>query len=166
MPCGYGRVKSLTDASVRNCKGNISAFRPSIMVGVPAVWESIHKGNIAGVNSGSLSRKQFSMTLCMYIPVLEQLADSFVLSKASCYWRPTAYCIEWRAAISRDTQQILTTALGVKLIQECSHWHSVGTSCYRFCSTDMTGACHYTTSYGPTSSTYILVCSTLGVSWH
>ena len=36
MPCGYGRVivKTLTDASVRNCKGDISAFLPSIIVGV------------------------------------------------------------------------------------------------------------------------------------
>jgi long-chain acyl-CoA synthetase len=49
MPCGYGRVKTLTDASV---KGDISAFRPSIMVGVPTVWETIRKGIIAKVNAG------------------------------------------------------------------------------------------------------------------
>ena len=29
----------------------------------------------------------------MYIPVIAQLADNFVLS--SCYMRPVAYCIEW-----------------------------------------------------------------------
>ena len=33
--------------------------------------------------------------LCMDIPGFAQLADSFVLSIARCYWRPTAYCTEW-----------------------------------------------------------------------
>ena len=37
--------------------GTISAFRPSIMVGVPAVWESIREGIVAEVNSGSLTTK-------------------------------------------------------------------------------------------------------------
>lgn len=37
MPIGYGRVKTLTDASVRNCRGDIAELRPTIMTGVPAV---------------------------------------------------------------------------------------------------------------------------------
>lgn len=37
MPIGYGRVKTLTDASVRGCKGDIAECRPTIMCGVPAV---------------------------------------------------------------------------------------------------------------------------------
>lgn len=28
MPIGYGRVKTLTDASVRECKGDLSEFKP------------------------------------------------------------------------------------------------------------------------------------------
>ena len=28
LPIGYGRVKTLTDASVRECKGDIAEFRP------------------------------------------------------------------------------------------------------------------------------------------
>jgi long-subunit acyl-CoA synthetase (AMP-forming) len=51
MPCCCGRIKTLTDASVRNCKGVNSAFRPLNMVGVPAVWEGIRKGIVAKVNS-------------------------------------------------------------------------------------------------------------------
>lgn len=31
---GYGGVKTLTDASVRSCSGDLKAFKPSIMVGV------------------------------------------------------------------------------------------------------------------------------------
>lgn len=42
------------------------------MVGVPAVWESSRKGNVAKVNLGSPH---------MYIPVLARLADSFNFSE-------------------------------------------------------------------------------------
>ncbi|KAJ6477724.1 AMP-binding enzyme-domain-containing protein [Mycena sanguinolenta] len=37
MLTGFGGVKTLTDASVRDCYGDIKAFLPSIMVGIPAV---------------------------------------------------------------------------------------------------------------------------------
>ncbi|KIH93953.1 long-chain acyl-CoA synthetase [Sporothrix brasiliensis 5110] len=50
---GYGNPKTLSDASVRNCNGDIKEFRPSILVGVPAVWEMVKKGIIAKVNDGS-----------------------------------------------------------------------------------------------------------------
>jgi long-chain acyl-CoA synthetase len=50
---GYGNPKTLSDSSVRNCKGDIREFRPTILIGVPAVWESVKKGILAKVNSGS-----------------------------------------------------------------------------------------------------------------
>ncbi|KAJ3343200.1 long-chain fatty acid-CoA ligase [Entophlyctis luteolus] len=42
-PIGYGSVKTLTDASVRNCKGDIRELRPTFIAGVPQVYESIRK---------------------------------------------------------------------------------------------------------------------------
>jgi long-chain acyl-CoA synthetase len=50
---GYGNPKTLSDTSVRNCKGDIREFKPTVLIGVPAVWESIKKGIIGKVNSGS-----------------------------------------------------------------------------------------------------------------
>lgn len=50
---GYGNPKTLSDASVRNCSGDIREFRPTILVGVPAVWESVKKGIMAKVNASS-----------------------------------------------------------------------------------------------------------------
>ncbi|KAJ3396038.1 long-chain fatty acid-CoA ligase [Chytriomyces hyalinus] len=53
---GYGSVKTLTDASVRNCKGDIRELRPSVLAGVPAVWEGIRKaveGKIRAASSVS-----------------------------------------------------------------------------------------------------------------
>ncbi|KAF7724465.1 long-chain fatty acid-CoA ligase [Apophysomyces ossiformis] len=50
---GYGSPRTLTDASVRNCQGDIKEFRPSILTGVPAVWESIRKGVLSNVQKTS-----------------------------------------------------------------------------------------------------------------
>ena len=50
---GYGSFRTLSDSSVRNCKGDIREFRPTLMVGVPAVWETVKKGVITRVNQGS-----------------------------------------------------------------------------------------------------------------
>jgi len=54
---GYGNPKTLSDTSVRNCKGDIREFKPTILVGVPAVWESVKKGIVAKVNQGNLVLK-------------------------------------------------------------------------------------------------------------
>jgi long-chain acyl-CoA synthetase len=54
---GYGNPRTLSDVSVRNCMGDIREFKPTILVGVPAVWESVKKGIIAKVNGGSAITK-------------------------------------------------------------------------------------------------------------
>ncbi|PGH16744.1 hypothetical protein AJ79_01617 [Helicocarpus griseus UAMH5409] len=49
---GYGSPKTLSDTSVRNCKGDIRELRPTVLVGVPAVWETVKKGILNNVNKG------------------------------------------------------------------------------------------------------------------
>lgn len=49
MTTGYGRVKTLTSASVQKCLGDLEAFKPSIMVSVPAVRETIWKAAVTYV---------------------------------------------------------------------------------------------------------------------
>jgi len=116
MPSGYGRVKTLTDASVRNCKGDISAFRPSVMVGVPAVWETIRKGILAKVHTGGAIKKSlFNGAMAAKkknLPVIAGLADSVVLAgvRAATGGR-LRIALSGGAAISRETQEFLTTAL-------------------------------------------------------
>jgi long-chain acyl-CoA synthetase len=46
---GYANVKTLTDASVRNSNSDLAEFKPTLMVGVAAVWESVRKGVLAKV---------------------------------------------------------------------------------------------------------------------
>jgi long-chain acyl-CoA synthetase len=50
---GYGSPKSLTDLSVRNCKGDLRELQPTIMAGVPAVWENVRKGVSNRVNGSN-----------------------------------------------------------------------------------------------------------------
>jgi long-chain acyl-CoA synthetase len=50
---GYGSPRTLTDASVRNCLGDIRELRPTFMAGVPAVWETIRKGVQAKLESAT-----------------------------------------------------------------------------------------------------------------
>ncbi len=116
MPSGYGRVKTLTDASVRNCKGDIATFRPSIMVGVPAVWETIRKGILTKVHSGGAIKKSiFNGAMSAKknnVPVLAQLADSVVLSGVrAATGGKLRLALSGGAAISRETQEFLSTAL-------------------------------------------------------
>lgn len=57
---GYANVKTLTDASCRNCNSDLVEFKPTIMVGVAAVWESVRKGVLAKVKQlPPLSQKIF-----------------------------------------------------------------------------------------------------------
>ncbi|KAL1840315.1 hypothetical protein VTJ49DRAFT_568 [Mycothermus thermophilus] len=41
---GYGNPRTLADTSVRKCRGDMRAFAPTIMVGVPQIWETVKKG--------------------------------------------------------------------------------------------------------------------------
>lgn len=46
---GYANVKTLTDASVKNCNSDLIEFKPTIMVAVAAVWELVRKGVLGKV---------------------------------------------------------------------------------------------------------------------
>lgn len=68
---GYGNPRTLSDTSMRNCSGDIREFKPTIFVGVPAVWESVKKGVLGNLNKagflakgmfwGAMSAKNFLM---------------------------------------------------------------------------------------------------------
>lgn len=121
MTIGYGRVKTLTDASVRNCLGDLRELKPTIMVGVPAVWETIRKGVLSKVNSaGAIKKGMFNAGMSIKkanVPVLKQVVDSVIFSavKAQTGGR-LRIAMSGGAAISRETQEFLSAAL-VTLVQ-------------------------------------------------
>lgn len=116
---GYGNPKTLSDASMRNCKGDIREFKPTILVGVPAVWESVKKGVMAKVNSGSplvrnlfwgaLSTKQF--LLAWGLPGTAVL-DSLVFNKVKeATGGELRVCMNGGGPISKDTQNFISMAI-------------------------------------------------------
>jgi long-chain acyl-CoA synthetase len=116
---GYGNPKTLSDTSVRNCKGDIREFRPSVLVGVPAVWESVKKGIIAKVNSGSpIVRSLFwaaywakSNLLHYGLPGAEIL-DSIVFKKVKdATGGRLRLCMNGGGPVAKDTQRFISIAI-------------------------------------------------------
>jgi len=146
LPMGYGNVKTLTDNSMKNCVGDIRAFQPTIMCGVPAVWELIRKGIQTKVKAGgsvketlfntAMSAKTFSKTL------FGGITDAVVFKQVKqATGGKLKYAMSGGAPISQSTQQFLMTCLvttiqGYGLTESCgmcailppSHprYHSVG----------------------------------------
>jgi len=121
---GYGRVKTLTDQSVRKCQGDIKAFRPSVMVGVPAVWELIRKGILAQVNkSGTVRKSMFNGAMSVKkanVPVLKSVVDTVVFAKIKqATGGRLRLALSGGAALSRETQEFLSLAL-VMVVQGAS----------------------------------------------
>jgi long-chain acyl-CoA synthetase len=50
---GYGNPRTLSDTSVKNCAGDMREFRPTVMVGVPQVWETVKKGVMSKLETSS-----------------------------------------------------------------------------------------------------------------
>ncbi|ODN72837.1 hypothetical protein, variant [Cryptococcus amylolentus CBS 6039] len=125
LPIGYGRVKTLTDASVRECKGDIAEFKPSIMVGVPAVWELIRKGILSKVDqAGGLKKSIFNFALkaktaanTYGIPFVAGLTDAIVFDGVRAQTGGNLKIMfSGGGAVSKSTQHFLSTAL-VTMIQ-------------------------------------------------
>lgn len=51
---GYGSARTLSEANCRNCQGDIRELKPTLLVGIPAVWETVKKGIISNVNKGGI----------------------------------------------------------------------------------------------------------------
>lgn len=113
---GFGRVKTLTDQSVRKCLGDIRSFQPTLMIGVPAVWEMIRKGIMAQVNKGgTFKKKMFGGALAVKkagVPGLTQIVDAAVMSQIkAATGGKLRLALSGGAALSRETQEFLTLAL-------------------------------------------------------
>ena len=116
---GYGSPKTLSDASVRNCKGDIREFKPTILVGVPAVWESVKKGIIAKVNAGSVVvRNLFWSALAAKSFLLSTglpgtgILDAVVFKKIKdATGGNLRVCMNGGGPIAKDTQRFISMAI-------------------------------------------------------
>ncbi|GAB7364835.1 hypothetical protein MBLNU230_g5628t1 [Neophaeotheca triangularis] len=122
---GYGNPKTISSANVRNCQGDIAEFKPTILVGVPAVWETVKKG-IMGVVSkkgavaqnmfwGAMNAKSFLMDNAGYVPfggMGTSVIDNVVFKKVQ---EQTGgrlrICMNGGGPIAKDTQRFISMAI-------------------------------------------------------
>lgn len=118
---GYGTVRTLTDSSVRNCLGDIRALRPTMMAGVPAVWENIRKGVLTKLNHASRGQRRVfdlaynlkwaAITLGLPKWTFSPL-DKIVFNKIKAQTGGRLeLLISGGAPIPKDSQQFLTTCV-------------------------------------------------------
>lgn len=116
---GYGSPKTLSDTSVRHCKGDIREFKPTILVGVPAVWESVKKGIIAKVNQSSIVVKNLFWTALAAKSFLMStglpgtaILDSVVFKKIKdATGGQLRICMNGGGPIAKDTQRFISLAI-------------------------------------------------------
>ncbi|KAI1174595.1 hypothetical protein F4777DRAFT_375715 [Nemania sp. FL0916] len=121
---GYGNPKTLSDTSVRNCAGDIREFKPSILVGVPAVFETVKKGITAKVNAGGpVVQNMFwgalglkSRLLSMGLPG-SGLLDHVVFKKIKeATGGRLKLCMNGGGPISKETQRFISMAIAPMII--------------------------------------------------
>ena len=116
---GYGNPKTLSDLSMRNCAGDIKEFKPTILVGVPAVWESVKKGVLGKVNAGSflvrslfwgaMSAKSFLMSTGL---PGSGILDAVVFKKVKeATGGQLRVCLNGGGPIAKDTQHFISMAI-------------------------------------------------------
>lgn len=121
----YGNPKTLTDASLRNCAGDIMEAKPTILIGVPAVFETVKKGIMAKVGKmnivtknmfwGAMSAKSFMMSNAGYLPLAglgTSIVDSVVFKKvAEATGGRLRICFSGGGPVAKDTQRFISMCI-------------------------------------------------------
>ncbi|KAJ9091805.1 hypothetical protein QFC20_007535 [Naganishia adeliensis] len=115
VPVAYGTVKTLTNESVRKCQGDLASFKPTIIVGVPAIYELIRKGMVKKIHeSPALVQQVFNLAYVMKknVPLVGGILDKAVFAKVKqATGGKLRLAMNGGAALSRATQEFLTTTL-------------------------------------------------------
>lgn len=121
---GYATVKTLTKSSVKNCQGDLQEFKPTIMVGVAAVWETVRKGILNQIDDlPFLTKKIFWTTYNaklnmerFRIPGGGILGNLIFKKIRTATGGQLRYLLNGGSPISRDAQEFITNLLCPMLI--------------------------------------------------
>lgn len=114
----YGNPRTLSDVSVRECKGDLREARPTIVVGVPQVFDLIRKGILNKINgSGPVAQNVFNVSLRLKrnfnrfgLPTF--LLDALVFKKIKDQMGGRLrYAVSGGAPLSEATQTFFSTAV-------------------------------------------------------
>ena len=122
---GYGHPRTLTDTNLRNSKGDIQEFKPTILVGVPQVWETVKKGIMTKVSKmnaitknlfwGALSAKSFMMNNSGYLPLAglgTSIVDTVVFKKIQeATGGRLRICMNGGGPVAKETQRFISMCI-------------------------------------------------------
>ncbi|KAF2201542.1 acetyl-CoA synthetase-like protein [Delitschia confertaspora ATCC 74209] len=116
---GYGTIRTLSDTSVRKCKGDIRELRPTILVGVPQVWETVKKGIVSKVEAGgALTKNLFWGAMAAKGFLLSNglpgsgLLDAIVFNKVKdATGGKLRICLNGGGPVSKDTLRFISLAI-------------------------------------------------------
>ncbi|KAJ4371011.1 long-chain fatty acid-CoA ligase [Didymella sp. IMI 355093] len=130
---GYGTIRTLSDTSVRNCAGDIRELKPTVMVGVPQVWETVKKGIISKAEAGgALKSKVFWGAYAAKNFLLDSglpgtgVLDAIVFNKVKeATGGRLRICLNGGGPIAKETQRFISVAItpmisGYGLTETCA----------------------------------------------
>ncbi|OAQ73928.1 fatty acid activator Faa4 [Pochonia chlamydosporia 170] len=121
---GYGNPRTLSDVSMKNCAGDMREFRPTALVGVPQVWETVKKGVMAKLDTSSPLLKNLFWGAFNYksfmsrnkLP-LASLFDGIVFAKVrELTGGRLRFTMNGASGISDSTKQFLSLVLAPMLV--------------------------------------------------
>ncbi|QUC22918.1 uncharacterized protein UV8b_07159 [Ustilaginoidea virens] len=121
---GYGNPRTLSDVSVKNCAGDMREFRPTALVGVPQVWETVKKGVMAKLDSSSPLLKNLFWGAFSYKAFMSKnklplagIFDGIVFSKVrELTGGRLRFTMNGASGISDSTKQFLSLVLAPMLV--------------------------------------------------
>lgn len=131
---GYGNPRTLSDTSMKNCAGDMRELRPTVMVGVPQVWETVKKGVMAKLETSSPVLKSLFWGAFSYKSFMSRnklpfasVFDSVVFSKVrQLTGGRLRFTMNGASGISDSTKQFLSLVLapmltGYGLTETCAN---------------------------------------------
>lgn len=121
---GYGNPRTLSDVSMKNSAGDMREFRPTALVGVPQVWETVKKGVMAKLDTSSPLLKNLFWGAFNYksfmsrnkLP-LASIFDGIVFSKVrELTGGRLRFTMNGASGVSDNTKQFLSLVLAPMLV--------------------------------------------------
>ncbi|KAI9642738.1 long-chain fatty acid-CoA ligase [Ciborinia camelliae] len=118
---GYGSPRTLFDASMHQCQGDLLAFQPSFMIGAPAIWEKIKSAiHLDIANSSDQHQESFNRLLLQrrasmmskYSGSSENRLEADVLPEAQhVVGKNLRFAMTGGAPIAASTQEMISAAV-------------------------------------------------------
>ncbi|PVV05030.1 hypothetical protein BB560_000458 [Smittium megazygosporum] len=115
---GYGRIRTLSNENMKNCLGDFQELRPTFMVGVPLVWDTIRAGIYYKLEELGWLKSKIFFLMAAIKPSLDNLnvptgfIDKYIFSKVrSVVGGRLRIGISGGAPLSNRTQALLSRVI-------------------------------------------------------